>query len=127
MKRMLSVIVVFALLTAALPVAAAAAGQLWQPAAETNAGAPSEGVPETGDPFSPTPAPAASPTPVPEGRTLKVLDTGSGQVVDMVLERNMLNDGGIFVFEHSKDKSFDGHPRLYDTRNYGSVHFSIFR
>ena len=52
---------------------------------------------------------------------------GSGQVVDMVLERGMLNDGGIFVFEHSKDKSFDGHPRLYDTRNYGSVHFSIFR
>lgn len=90
MKRMLSVIVVFALLTAALPVAAAAAGQLWQPAAETNAGAPSEGVPETVDPFSPTPAPAASPTPVPEGRTLKVLDTGSGQVVEIGLEEFVL-------------------------------------
>ena len=52
---------------------------------------------------------------------------GSERVVDMVLGREMLKEDGIFVFEHSKDKSFAGHPRLYDVRNYGSVHFSIFR
>lgn len=52
---------------------------------------------------------------------------GSERVVDMVLGREMLKEGGIFVLEHSKDKSFADHPRLYDVRNYGSVHFSIFR
>ncbi len=52
---------------------------------------------------------------------------GSEQVVDMVLGRNMLKEDGIFIFEHSKEKDFTGHPRLYDARNYGSVHFSIFR
>lgn len=52
---------------------------------------------------------------------------GSERVVDMVLGREMLKEGGIFIFEHSKDKSFADNPRLYDVRNYGSVHFSIFR
>lgn len=52
---------------------------------------------------------------------------GSERVVDAVLDGNLLKDGGIFIFEHSKDKNFTSHPRLSDVRNYGSVHFSIFK
>lgn len=52
---------------------------------------------------------------------------GSEMVVDLVLGNDMLKEDGIFVFEHPKDKKFDGHPRLSGVRNYGSVHFSIFR
>ncbi len=88
MKRLFSVIVMFALLTAALPVAVAAAGRLWQPASKTTAGAPSEGVPETIDPFLPIPSPQSSPAP--EEQTLKVLDTTSGQVVEIGLEEFVL-------------------------------------
>lgn len=51
---------------------------------------------------------------------------GSEAVVDMVLEKGLLNEGGIFIFEHSKDKDFSSHPRFSRLRSYGSVQFSIF-
>lgn len=51
---------------------------------------------------------------------------GSEQVVDMVLENGLLKKGGIFIFEHSKDKDFSQHPRFSRLRSYGSVQFSIF-
>lgn len=51
---------------------------------------------------------------------------GSEAVVDMVLDKGLLKEGGIFIFEHSKDKDFSSHPRFSRLRSYGSVQFSIF-
>ncbi len=51
---------------------------------------------------------------------------GSESVVDMVLDKGLLKEGGIFIFEHSKDKDFSSHPRFSRLRSYGSVQFSIF-
>lgn len=51
---------------------------------------------------------------------------GSESVVDMVLEKGLLKEGGIFIFEHSKNKDFSSHPRFSRLRSYGSVQFSIF-
>ena len=33
---------------------------------------------------------------------------------------------GLFVLEHSVDHSFNDHPACFDSRRYGSVHFSYF-
>lgn len=46
-------------------------------------------------------------------------------VIDLVFERGLLREGGIMVFEHSKDKELNGHPNLIRTRSYGSVNFSF--
>lgn len=46
---------------------------------------------------------------------------------DMVLERNLLREGGLFVLEHGKDHDFIGHPRFVEHRQYGSVNFSFFQ
>lgn len=46
---------------------------------------------------------------------------------DMVLERNLLREGGLFVLEHGKDHDFTGHPRFVEHRQYGSVNFSFFQ
>ncbi len=51
---------------------------------------------------------------------------GSEQVIDLVFERGLLRQGGVLVFEHSKDKKFATHPRFSQVRSYGSVIFSIF-
>lgn len=52
---------------------------------------------------------------------------GSEEVIKLVLERDLLNDDGILIFEHSKDQNFEGHPNLWQTRSYGSVQFSFFK
>lgn len=52
---------------------------------------------------------------------------GSEEVIKLVLERDLLNDDGILIFEHSKDQNFEGYPNLWQTRSYGSVQFSFFK
>lgn len=52
---------------------------------------------------------------------------GSEEVIRLVLERNLLRDGGILVFEHSKERDFSEHENFWQLRSYGSVHFSMFR
>lgn len=49
------------------------------------------------------------------------------QIPDLVLSGNLLNEGGIFVFEHGKGNDFSAHPRFLEHRSYGSVNFSLFR
>lgn len=49
------------------------------------------------------------------------------QLPDMILERNLLREGGIMVLEHGKDHDFSSHPRFVEHRQYGSVNFSFFR
>lgn len=45
----------------------------------------------------------------------------------LVLERRLLKPGGVFVFEHGKNNSFEDMPGFIEHRAYGSVNFSIFR
>lgn len=48
-------------------------------------------------------------------------------IVDMVLKGSVLAEDGFFIFEHSGDKDYSTHPNFYQSRTYGSVHFSIFK
>lgn len=51
---------------------------------------------------------------------------GAEEVIPLVLEQGLLREEGLLIFEHSKQKSFEGHPNLLQTRSYGSVQFSFF-
>ena len=46
---------------------------------------------------------------------------------DLIFERQLLNDDGIFVLEHGKDHDFSQHPHFVEHRQYGSVNFSLFK
>ena len=52
---------------------------------------------------------------------------GSEEVIKLVFERDLLNEDGFLVFEHSKDKSFGDHSNFWQLRSYGSVQFSFFK
>ena len=49
------------------------------------------------------------------------------EIPRMVLEKDILNPGGVFVFEHGKDHDFSRLPHFVEHRAYGSVNFSLFR
>lgn len=48
-------------------------------------------------------------------------------IPDLIFEKGLLAEGGIFVFEHGKDHDFTQHPHFIKHRSYGSVNFSLFR
>jgi len=48
-------------------------------------------------------------------------------IPDLVFERGILKEGGLFVFEHGKDHNFSQHPHFVEHRSYGSVNFTLFR
>jgi 16S rRNA (guanine(966)-N(2))-methyltransferase RsmD len=52
---------------------------------------------------------------------------GSDEVIPLVLDNGLLRPGGLLIFEHSKGHDFSSHPSFLQTRNYGSVQFSLFR
>ena len=45
----------------------------------------------------------------------------------LVLEAGVLKEEGIFLLEHGRQNDFSCNPRLFDSRHYGNVHFSLFR
>lgn len=49
------------------------------------------------------------------------------EIVKIVFEKNLLNEGGTLVTEHPVDVDLSGHERFLETRRYGSVHFSFFK
>lgn len=49
------------------------------------------------------------------------------QIPDLVLQKGLLKEEGIFVFEHGKDHDFSAHPQFVEHRQYGSVNFTLFR
>lgn len=49
------------------------------------------------------------------------------RIPKMILDRNMLKPGGVFVFEHGKHNSFEDVPGFIEHRAYGSVNFSLFK
>lgn len=46
---------------------------------------------------------------------------------DLIFEQRLLKPDGLFVLEHSKTHNFSQHPHWFETREYGSVHFSFFK
>lgn len=48
-------------------------------------------------------------------------------IPQLIFDRELLNDGGILVFEHGKDNDFSALPHFVEHRAYGSVNFSIFK
>ena len=46
---------------------------------------------------------------------------------DIIFEKQLLKEDGIFVLEHGKDHDFSEHPHFQEHRQYGSVNFSIFK
>ena len=46
---------------------------------------------------------------------------------EIILNKNLLNEEGVFILEHSKNLNFSEHPRMADHRTYGSVNFSFFK
>lgn len=53
--------------------------------------------------------------------------TNLDKIPDFIFAKNILSENGLFVLEHGKDNQFGGHPNFLEVRQYGSVHFSIFR
>ena len=49
------------------------------------------------------------------------------QIPDLVFEKVLLKENGVFVFEHGKDHDFASHPHFVEHRSYGSVNFSLFQ
>lgn len=52
---------------------------------------------------------------------------GSERVVEMVLGGDLLREGGVFVFEHSRKMDFSSVEGFWQLRSYGSVQFSFFK
>ena len=45
---------------------------------------------------------------------------------NLVFERQVLTDDGIFILEHPREYSFEEHPHFWQHRNYGKVNFTFF-
>ena len=52
---------------------------------------------------------------------------GIEEVVNMIFNRQLLNDGGWLIIEHSREKDFSTFPGFFQHRNYGKVNFTFFR
>lgn len=50
-----------------------------------------------------------------------------GDIPDIILGKDILNEGGVFILEHGKQHKFDNNPYLIDHRVYGAVNFSFFQ
>ena len=46
---------------------------------------------------------------------------------DLVFEKQILADNGIFILEHSKEHMFEEHPYFRQHRKYGKVNFTFFK
>jgi 16S rRNA (guanine(966)-N(2))-methyltransferase RsmD len=54
---------------------------------------------------------------------LPTIDT----IPDLIIEKKLLLEDGLFVMEHNPHHDFINHPNLVDVRNYGKTIFSFFR
>lgn len=48
-------------------------------------------------------------------------------IPDLIFEKKLLSEDGVFVLEHGKHNDFSAHPNFVEHRAYGSVNFSIFK
>lgn len=51
---------------------------------------------------------------------------GIDAIPDIIFSNKMVREGGLFIFEHSKNKDYSSHPNFDEKRSYGSVNFSLF-
>ena len=49
------------------------------------------------------------------------------QIPDLIFNKKLLKEEGLFVLEHSSKNNFEQHPHFVDHRNYGNVNFSFFQ
>ena len=47
-------------------------------------------------------------------------------IPEIILSKDMLNEGGLFIMEHPKEHDFSQLPHFLQKRTYGSVNFSLF-
>ena len=52
---------------------------------------------------------------------------GFDTIPNKVLDADILEDGGLFILEHSAANNFEQHPLFVKERKYGNVHFSFFQ
>jgi 16S rRNA (guanine(966)-N(2))-methyltransferase RsmD len=48
------------------------------------------------------------------------------ELPDIIFKGGVLNEGGVFILEHSRQYDFSNVPQFKDVRRYGKVHFSFF-
>ena len=48
-------------------------------------------------------------------------------IPDLIFEKGLLKEDGLFILEHGKDHDFSKHPHFVEHRSYGSVNFSLFK
>lgn len=48
-------------------------------------------------------------------------------IPDLVFEKDLLNEDGYLIVEHSSKNNFSDHPAFIEKRTYGSVNFSLFK
>lgn len=48
-------------------------------------------------------------------------------IPDMIFEKGLLNEDGLFILEHPKEFHFESHPHFSEHRNYGHVNFTFFK
>jgi RNA methyltransferase, rsmD family len=49
------------------------------------------------------------------------------EIPQIVLDKDILSEDGVFVLEHGKHNHFEEHPCFLERRAYGSVNFSLFK
>ena len=52
---------------------------------------------------------------------------GIALLPEQILNAGVMNTGGMLILDHSNKNSFTDHPCFDQLREYGKVHFSIFR
>lgn len=50
----------------------------------------------------------------------------AGKISEIIIHKQLVKEGGIFVMEHSKNLNFSHLPHFKEERKYGNVHFSFF-
>lgn len=50
----------------------------------------------------------------------------AGKIPEIIINQQLVKEGGFFVMEHSKKFNFSHLPHFKEERKYGNVHFSFF-
>ena len=48
------------------------------------------------------------------------------EIPGLIFEKQLLNENGLLILEHSSKYNFSSHPQFTEMRNYSKVHFSFF-
>ena len=51
---------------------------------------------------------------------------GIPEIPEIIFRRSLLKKEGWLILEHSRNLNFKNHPRFFEERIYGNVHFTIF-